>query len=187
MRIGIVLVDNGSAVRKTGTPWSVEATRHDRRRLRVSPFLALFLSLSAGVRPASAAVPGAQASYIGGTRADIPNNSRGSLQAIDEQYFAFYGKGANVRVPYDKINLIEYGQKVGRRYMMAAFVSPVFILSKHRQHFLTVVYEDDNGREQALIFRVDKDDIRSMLVSLEARTGRKVQYQDDEARKAGKG
>lgn len=70
---------------------------------------------------------------------------------------------------------------------MAAFVSPVFILSKHRQHFLTVVYEDDNGREQALIFRVDKDDIRSMLVSLEARTGRKVQYQDDEARKAGKG
>jgi hypothetical protein len=34
---------------------------------------------------------------------------------------------------------------------------------------------------------VDKGDIRSVLVSLEARTGRKVQYQDDEARKAGKG
>jgi hypothetical protein len=38
-----------------------------------------------------------------------------------------------------------------------------------------------------MIFRVNKDDIRAMLVSLEARTGRKVEFQDDDARKAGKG
>ncbi len=38
-----------------------------------------------------------------------------------------------------------------------------------------------------MVFKVDKDDIRMMLVSLEARTGRKVEFQDDDARKAGKG
>ena len=38
-----------------------------------------------------------------------------------------------------------------------------------------------------MIFRVNKDDIRMILVSLEARTGRKVEFQDEEARKAGKG
>ena len=38
-----------------------------------------------------------------------------------------------------------------------------------------------------MIFRIGKDDIRTMLVSLEARTGRKVEFQDDDARKAGKG
>ena len=38
-----------------------------------------------------------------------------------------------------------------------------------------------------MIFKVDKGDIRAMLVSLETRTGRKVQFQDEEARKAGKG
>jgi hypothetical protein len=38
-----------------------------------------------------------------------------------------------------------------------------------------------------MIFKVDKADIRSLLVSLEARTGRKVEFQDDDARKAGKG
>jgi hypothetical protein len=37
------------------------------------------------------------------------------------------------------------------------------------------------------VFRVDKGDIRSVLASLEARTGRRVEYQDQEARKAGKG
>jgi hypothetical protein len=38
-----------------------------------------------------------------------------------------------------------------------------------------------------MVFRVDKNGIRAMLVGLEARTGQKVQYQDPEARKAGKG
>jgi hypothetical protein len=38
-----------------------------------------------------------------------------------------------------------------------------------------------------LIFRVEKADVRGVLVSLEARTGRKITFQDDEARKAGKG
>jgi hypothetical protein len=130
---------------------------------------------------------GAHAEYVGGTRPDIPNGSGGTIEAVDEQYFVFYSKGANVRIPYDHISAIEYGQKVDRRYLVAVLVSPIFVLSKQRKHFLTLAYMDDAGREQALIFRVDKDHIRPMLVSLEARTGRKVDYQDLEARKAGKG
>ena len=130
---------------------------------------------------------GAHAEYVGGTRADIPNGSGGNIEAVDELYFVFYSKGLSLRIPYEKIDVVEYGQKVGRRYLMAVLISPVFVLSKTRQHFLTVGYTDDAGREQAMIFRVDKDHIRSILVSLEARTGRKVEYQDVEARKAGKG
>jgi hypothetical protein len=37
-----------------------------------------------------------------------------------------------------------------------------------------------------MIFKVGKDDIRVMLVSLEARTGRRVEYQDEDARRSGK-
>ena len=37
-----------------------------------------------------------------------------------------------------------------------------------------------------MVFRVDKNGIRATLVGLEARTGLKVQYQDEQARKAGK-
>jgi len=145
----------------------------------------MFLLAVAGL--AAAGDHGARADYVGGTRADIANNSGGSIEAIDEQYFVFYSKKISLRIPYEQINLLEYGQKVDRRLLEAALISPFFILSKKRAHFLTVGYTDDAGREQALIFRIDKSDIRSMLVSLEARTGRKVQYQDEEARKAGKG
>jgi hypothetical protein len=137
--------------------------------------------------PATAGDSGARVEYIGGTRPDISTGQRGHLQATDEHYLVFYAKQGSLRVPYQQVNLLEYGQKVDRRYAMAVLVSPVLILSKKRQHFLTVGYVDDQGREQALIFKVEKDDIRVALVSLEARTGRKVQFQDDDARKAGRG
>jgi 6-phosphogluconolactonase (cycloisomerase 2 family) len=82
---------------------------------------------------------------------------------------------------------LEYGQKVDRRYLAAVVISPLFMLAKKRQHFLTVGFQDDDGHQQAMVFRVDKNDIRLTLVALEARTGQQVQYQDDEARMAGKG
>ena len=90
-------------------------------------------------------------------------------------------------MPYEHINLLEYGQKVDRRLLMAVVISPMFLLAKSRKHFLTVGYTDEDGRQQAMVFRVDKNGIRAMLVGLEARTVLKVEYQDPEARKAGKG
>jgi hypothetical protein len=130
---------------------------------------------------------GGHAEYVGGTILQIPDGCSGMVTAVDEQYFVFYSKKASWRVPYDKINLLEYGQKVDRRYIAAALLSPLLLLAKKRTHFLTVGYSDEENRQQAMVFRVSKDDIRMMLVSLEARTGRKVEFQDDDARKAGKG
>src|SRR5579864_7039311 len=130
---------------------------------------------------------GGHAEYVGGTIAQIPEGCSGTIAALDEQYFVFYSKGASWRVPYDKINLLEYGQKVDRRYVAAVLISPLFLLAKKRSHFLTVGYSDEDNRQQAMVFKVSKDDIRMLLVSLEARTGRKVEFQDDDARKGGKG
>ena len=129
---------------------------------------------------------GIQAEYVGGTISQIPAGCGGTVQAADDRYFVFYSKNARWRVPYDKINLLEYGQKVDRRYIAAVLISPLFLLAKKRQHFLTVGYSDDEHHQQAMVFKVSKDDIRTMLVSLEARTGRKVEFQDDDARKGGK-
>ena len=130
---------------------------------------------------------GGHAEYVGGTISQIPDGCSGIVNAVDEQYFVFYSKKASWRVPYDKINLVEYGQKVDRRYIAAVILSPLFLFAKKRTHFLTIGYSDEENRQQAMVFRVNKDDIRMMLVSLEARTGRKVEFQDDDARKAGKG
>jgi hypothetical protein len=131
---------------------------------------------------------GSRVSYIGGTLAEFSQGCSGALDAVDPDYFVFWtNKKANLRIAYDRINLLEYGQKVGRRVAMAVVISPMFLLTKKRQHFLTLGYQDENGKQQAMVFRVDKSDIRTVLVTLEARTGLKVQYQDEDARRGGKG
>jgi hypothetical protein len=130
---------------------------------------------------------GSRAEYLGGTRADIPTNKNGEIRLGDNVYFIFISKHTEVKVPYERINLLEYGQKVDRRYLAAIVISPLFMLAKKREHFLTIGFQDDDGRQQAMMFRLDKGSVRLALVSLEARTGQKVQYQDDEARIAGKG
>jgi hypothetical protein len=130
---------------------------------------------------------GSRVEYIGGTTAALEGRVEGNLQVTGEDYLLFNFKKGVIRVSYDHINLLEYGQKVDRRYALAIVVSPLLLLSKKRKHFLTIGYTDEDGEQQAMVFRVDKDDIRPLLASLEARTGRKIQYQDEEARKAGKG
>lgn len=130
---------------------------------------------------------GSRVEYIGGTLDQYKQHCGGNILTSDSREFRFQAKESSVIVPYEKINLIEYGQKADRRYLSAVLISPVLLLSKSRKHFLTVGYTDEKGNQQAMVFRVDKKDIRTVLTSLEARTGRKVQFQDDEARKAGKG
>jgi hypothetical protein len=129
----------------------------------------------------------ARVEYIGGTSAQIPSGSGGSIDLSDDRYLAFYSKNVRVRVAYDRVNLLEYGQTVNRRVLLAVAISPAFMLSKSRKHFLTIGYTDEVGQQQALVFEVDKRAVRAALASLEARTGRKVEFQDEEARKAGRG
>lgn len=135
----------------------------------------------------SAGPSGSRLEYVGGTVGAIPEGCSGRAQLTDDAYFVFYSHKASWRVPYERIDLLEYGQKVERRYLTALLISPLFLLSKQRNHFLTLGFTDDEGKHQAMVFRVNKSDVRTMLVGLEARTGRKVDYQDEDARRAGKG
>jgi len=131
--------------------------------------------------------PGDRVQYVGGTVAELPGKSPGRIQITDPDALLFESRGIKVRVLYSTITNIEYGQRVDRRYVEAILISPLLLLSKRRAHFLTVGYTDEGGKQQAMVFEVGKGEVRSVLVSLEAHTGRKVEYQDDEARKAGKG
>lgn len=144
-----------------------------------------FLTVSAGLLAGNQ--PGSHAEYLGGTRSDIPASSPGEIRTTDPVFFVFVSKKVEVKIPYDRIDLLEYGQKVSRRYVEAVVISPLLMLAKKRQHFLTVGFQDNDGQQQAMVFRVEKNDIRLALVSLEARTGQQVQFQDEDARIAGKG
>lgn len=133
------------------------------------------------------AQPATNVHYVGGTLSQLPAKAYGTLHVGDDETFTFQAAGTTIAVPYRDVNMLEYGQRVSRRYLEAIFISPVFLLAKKRAYFLTVGYTDSAGKQQAMIFQVSSREIRPVLVSLEARSGRKVEYQDDEARKSGKG
>ena len=125
--------------------------------------------------------------YVGGTVNSIKQGAEGKSSAADEKTFVFQSKDGNLKIPYDRVNDLEYGQKAGRRLGVAIAVTPLALFSKKRRHYLTIGYQDENDKQQAAVFELGKDVVRVTLASLEARTGRKIEYQDDEARKSAKG
>lgn len=131
----------------------------------------------------AASAQGARAYLSGTTVPDFPTKCDVHVDMTGDQELLFVTRALTLHVPYDKVNTLEYGQHVGRRYAEAILISPLFLLSKSRKHFVTVGYLDTKGRQQALVLQVGKGDVRTMLAELEAKTGRRVEYTDDEARK----
>ncbi|MCA1567536.1 MAG: hypothetical protein LC803_18175 [Acidobacteria bacterium] len=158
--------------------------------------LALVFSLVFGTTAAFA--KSNSASYYGGTMAafkDAKKEVKGHLIATDETALIFnYGKNQTVSIPYADFIDMEYGQKSGRRVGAAVattiLLGPLGLLtlfSKKQDHFLTLGFKDAEGKEQVAIFKLNKDMVRSTLPILEARSGKKVEYQSKGAEKKATG
>ena len=124
--------------------------------------------------------------YMGGTVPNLKEKTQGKSSLADDDLLFAY-KGGDLRIPYKQVNGLEYGQKAGRRVGMAIALSPFFLFSKKRRHYLTVSYLDAEGKQQAAVFELGQGVIQSTLATLEAKTGKKIEYQDDEARKTATG
>lgn len=144
-----------------------------------------------------------KAAYHGGTTKDkdfpgAKDAIEGILNTNNEKELIFEYKLNNVSktysIPYNQIIDIEYGQKAGRRVgaaiATAVLLSPVglfLLFSKKRKHFVTIGYKDTEDKEQVAVFELGKDIVRTTLPILEARSGKKIEYQDEEAKKSSKG
>lgn len=125
-----------------------------------------------------------KAEFVGGTITSFKVGQDGQLNLANVEQMTYGSHKINLSIPYPMVRSIEYGQKVDRRYLEAFLISPMFLLSKKRAHFLTIHYRDEKGYDQAIVLRLPREAVRPTLASLEARTGLKVKVQDDEARKA---
>ena len=144
-----------------------------------------------------------KAAYYGGTTKDkdfagAKGLVKGSLDVDHEKELIFEyklnGKNRTYSILYQQIVDIEYGQKAGRRVgaaiATAILLAPVglfLLFSKKRKHFVTIGYKDAEEKEQVAVFELGKDIVRTTLPILEARSGKKIEYQDEEARKSSKG
>lgn len=141
------------------------------------------------------------AAYFGGTvtvfgtpddpvegRLDTSGEAALVFTALDKKL-----QGKSFSIPYDKVSDIEYGQKAGRRVGAAAattvLLGPIGLLSlfsKKRKHFLTIGFKDEANKDQVAVLELGKDVVRTALAVVQTRSGKEVQYQDDEARKSAK-
>jgi hypothetical protein len=133
--------------------------------------------------------------------ATIPQEVLGQLDTSDQKVLSFEWEGTKKtegqtwRIAYSQVTGLSYGQHAGRRVGASAAVivstglvgAPVvlpLLLVKKRRHYLTVEYLDEKGKKQGAIFLVGKKAIETLLDDLEARTGKKTQFDDEDARKA---
>ena len=86
----------------------------------------------------SRAESGGRVSYVGGTLDALNVGGRGSLLTVNEQVLTVKLGDWEIEVPYDRINLVEYGQNASRRIVMAVVINPLCLLAKSRRHFLTI-------------------------------------------------
>src|SRR5262249_7385475 len=108
--------------------------------------------------------------YMGGTVTSIKEGTEGKSSAKDEKSFLFeYGSG-KLNIPYERMDSLEYGQKAGRRLGLAIALTPLALFSKKRRHYLTIGYKDENDKQQAVVFELGKDVVRTTLATLEARS-----------------
>src|SRR5262245_16933996 len=112
--------------------------------------------------PAFAGIGSKEAAYRGGTVSTIKEGMETKL-TLGESELQFH----TLRIPYAKIEEIEYGQKAGRRVgatialgvtTLGVGALPV-LFSKKRKHYLTVNY-NDGANTQAVVFELGKDTVR---------------------------
>ena len=147
------------------------------------------------------AIGSKNASYFGGTitvfgtpkepvegRLDTSNPDALIFTPINKEF-----AGKMFSVPYAKIIDLEYGQKAGRRVGAAAvttvLLGPIGLLtlfSKKRKHYLTVGFKDELEKDQVAVIELGKDIIRTTLAIVQTRSGKQIEYQDEEARKSAK-
>jgi hypothetical protein len=144
-----------------------------------------------------------KAAYYGGSTKDkdFPGAKKaveGLLHTGDDQAFRFEYKWENNNkiyiIPYERIIDIEYGQKAGRRVGTAVAttillgpIGLISLLSKKRKHYVTIGYRDADEKDQVAVFELGKNIVRTTLAVLETRSGKKIEYQDKEAEKSGRG
>lgn len=137
----------------------------------------------AAAAPCLAAVKGEEVMYVGGTIDGLPEATEGMADIKDSSKLGFTSPGGGFEIPYSSIKSLEYGQKAGRRVGVAIVITVWALFSKKRKHFLTIGFDSSDGKPQGVVLEVAKGRAKTFITVIEARSGKKVEYESEEARK----
>jgi hypothetical protein len=168
---------------------------------RISRSIAILVALVFATESIVLATGSKNAAYFGGTVTtfegakdpvegvlDTQNSDQLVFTSIDKNF-----RGKTFSIPYKRVLDLEYGQKAGRRVGTAVATTVLLgpigllsLLSKKRKHYLTIGFKDTANQDQVAVIELGKDIVRTTLPIVETRSGKKIEYQDEEARKSGR-
>jgi|SRR5215469_14261305 len=96
----------------------------------------------------------------------------GEQKAVD---FLDSKRASAFSIKYDSIKTMLYEEADKPRYAEAVLISPLFLLSHSKKHYLTIQYTDGSGAGQFVIVHLDKKNARDAVAAAEAATGKKVE------------
>ncbi len=132
---------------------------------------------------APASVSGKEVMYVGGTIAGLPEATLGRLETSNEKLLIFESPKGRFEIAFENITSLEYGQKAGRRVAVAILLSVWALFSKKRKHFLTIGFNDKEDKPQGVVLEIPKGTAKSTITIIEVRSGKKVEYESEEAKK----
>ncbi len=82
-------------------------------------------------------------------------------------------------IPYSRIKGATYEFSAERRWGAAVVVSPLFLLSKSKKHWFTIVCKPqaEGGEDEEVVFRLDKKNYAEILDAFEKSSGIKVKME----------
>jgi hypothetical protein len=141
----------------------------------------LLVSLASFAGRSHAAARGQDVVYVNGTFS-VPAETTGRLDLSGPAKLVFLSKLGTFEIAYSEIKALEYGQKISRRIIEAIAISPVFLLTKRRRHFFTVLLAGPEGKMQGgVVFEVGKDRVYEVAILVENRSKLKLEFESKEA------
>jgi hypothetical protein len=101
------------------------------------------------------------------------NNEKKTVEFLDSKGLPAFS------VKYDSIKSLLYERTSTPRYVAAILVSPFFLFSHSKKHYLTIQYTDDAGAGQFVSIHLDKKNAREVVATAEASTGKKVEREEE--------
>jgi hypothetical protein len=122
----------------------------------------------------------AQAEYLRGAASGQKKGEavKGALtfDGAKKEVVFFDSKNTTVlNIPYASLKSMLYEKTATPRYTAAVLISPFFLFSKAKRHYLTFQYTDASGTGQYAVIHLDKSNARDALAAAEAETGKKIE------------
>jgi len=78
-------------------------------------------------------------------------------------------------INYDTIRGMQYERTDQSRYVAAVLISPAFLLTRSKKHYLTIEYNDQSGEAHSVIVRLNKRNARKAVATATAQNSKSVE------------